>query len=113
MERDLSVDRPDLEHEQRRTEKEKDRKEERDRRERDRDEKDFEHDSRDLELTRKRKPSHRVDDDTPELMHQGEGAENFGMYCMSASFGDKNSLKSKFVIFLIQKCIFQVNCCCF
>ncbi|KAI0488543.1 hypothetical protein KFK09_028379 [Dendrobium nobile] len=94
LERDLSVDRPDLEHEQRRTEKEKDRKEERDRRERDRDEKDFEHDSRDLELTRKRKPSHRVDDDTPELMHQGEGAENFGMYCMSASFGDKNSLKS-------------------
>lgn len=74
--------------------------EERDRRERDQDEKDFEHDSKELELACKRKPSRRVDD-APDLMHQrGEGAENFGMYNMSALFGDKNSLKSKFVIFL-------------
>ncbi|KAK8956962.1 Paired amphipathic helix protein Sin3-like 4 [Platanthera zijinensis] len=93
-ERDLSVDRPDLENEQRRSEKEKDRKEELDRRERDQGEKDSEHDRRDLELTRKRKPSRRVDD-APGLMHQGEGAESFGMYSMStSSFVDKKALKS-------------------
>ncbi|KAK8964060.1 Paired amphipathic helix protein Sin3-like 4 [Platanthera guangdongensis] len=93
-ERDLSVDRPDLENEQRRSEKEKDRKEELDRRERDRGEKDSEHDRRDLELTRKRKPSRRVDDDTG-LMHQGgDGAESFGMYSIStSSFVDKKALK--------------------
>ncbi|KAJ6845405.1 paired amphipathic helix protein Sin3-like 4 [Iris pallida] len=101
-ERDLSVDRPDPEHDRhrRRAEKEKDRKEERDRRDRDRDEKDLDHDSRDLDNgQRKRiKPSRRVDDSGTEQMHQsGEGAENFGTYSISASsFDDKNAIKSAY-----------------
>ncbi|XP_020097203.1 paired amphipathic helix protein Sin3-like 4 [Ananas comosus] len=100
--RDPSVDRPDPEHDRqrRRVEKEKDRKEERERRDRDRDEKDLEHDGRDLDggQRRRNKPSsRRIEDSLTEQTHQqaGEGAENFGMYSISASsFDDKNALKS-------------------
>lgn len=101
--RDPSVDRPDPEHDRqrRRVEKEKDRKEERERRDRDRDEKDLEHDGRDLDggQRRRNKPSsRRIEDSLTEQTHQqgGEGAENFGMYSISASsFDDKNALKSE------------------
>lgn len=96
--RDLSVDRPDQEHDRQRRRAEKDRKEERDRRDRDRDEKDIEHDSRDIDnVPRKRsKPSRRGDESVAEQMHRnGEGAENFGTYSISpSSFDDKNALKS-------------------
>ncbi|XP_008782411.3 paired amphipathic helix protein Sin3-like 4 [Phoenix dactylifera] len=98
--RDLSVDRPDQEHDRqrRRAEKEKDRKEDRDRRDRERDDKDLEHDSRDLDNGQRRRKlsSRRVDDSVGEHLHQGgESAENFGMYSISASsFDDKNALKS-------------------
>ncbi|XP_072965914.1 paired amphipathic helix protein Sin3-like 4 [Typha angustifolia] len=98
--RDLSVDRPDPEHDRqrRRVEKEKDKKEDRDRRDRERDEKDLEHDSKDLDSAQRRRkpPSRRVEDSVAEQMHQGrEGAENCGMYSISASsFDDKNALKS-------------------
>ncbi|XP_020586543.1 paired amphipathic helix protein Sin3-like 4 [Phalaenopsis equestris] len=94
LECDCSIDSPNLDHEQRHTEQENDRKQERDSRKRDRDEKNFELDSCELELVRKRKSSRRVDGS--ELVHQGvEVAENLGMYNMSASFGDKNSLKKR------------------
>ncbi|PKU86623.1 paired amphipathic helix protein Sin3-like 4 isoform X1 [Dendrobium catenatum] len=95
-ERDLSVDRPDseLERQKRRAEKEKDRKEERDRRDGDRDEQDMEHDCKDLEIHLKRKPSRRVDESTDQR-HQGEGADEFGMYNIAgSSVDDKNAMKS-------------------
>ncbi|PKA53860.1 Paired amphipathic helix protein Sin3-like 4 [Apostasia shenzhenica] len=95
-ERELSVDRPDIEHERqkRRLEREKDRKDERDKRDRERDEKDMEYDIRDLDMPRKRKPSRRLDESADQI-HQIEGAENFGIYSMSgSSFDDKNAIKS-------------------
>ncbi|XP_077222252.1 paired amphipathic helix protein Sin3-like 4 [Tasmannia lanceolata] len=109
--RDLSVDRPDPEHDKalmkvdkeqrKRAEKEKERKEDRDRRDRDRDDKDLEHDSnRDLDnmhrVPHKRKPVRRADDSiADQLHHGGEDAENFGMHTLSASsYDDKNALKS-------------------
>jgi len=113
--RDLSVDRPDQEHDRqrRRAEKEKDRREERERRDRERDEKDIEHDSRDLDnVHRKRsKPSRMGDESVTEQMHQhGDGAENFGAYIISASsFDDKNALKSEFSIYLA---VFIKICVC-
>ncbi|XP_010272120.1 PREDICTED: paired amphipathic helix protein Sin3-like 4 isoform X1 [Nelumbo nucifera] len=110
--RDLSVDRPDIEHDRallkgdkeqrKRIEKEKERKEERDRRDRDRDDKDIEHDSsRDFNnmtrLPHKRKSSRRGEDSIAEQMHQGgEGAENFGMHPISSTFDDKIALKSAY-----------------
>lgn len=106
-ERDLSVDRPDQEHDRhrRRAEKEKDRKGERDRRDRERDGKDLVHDSRDLDngQRRRNKPSRRADDSVNEHMRQsGEGAENFGTYSIAASsFDDKNALKSESSIFFL------------
>ncbi|KAG0503340.1 hypothetical protein HPP92_003412 [Vanilla planifolia] len=98
-ERDVSVDRPDPEPERqkRRIEKEKDRKEERDRRDRDREEKGFEHDSSNLDMSRKRKPSRRVDDAIEQIHQEGEGADNLIMYGRPAhSFEDKNALKSAY-----------------
>ncbi|MQL90415.1 hypothetical protein Taro_023015, partial [Colocasia esculenta] len=97
--RDVSVDRPDQEHDKqrKRAEKEKDRKDDRDRKDRDRDDKDLENDIRDMEnALRKRKSSRRVDDSVTETSLQGgDGAENFGIYSMSASsYDDKNALKS-------------------
>lgn len=105
--RDLSVDRPDLDDKtsgkadkelRKRAEKERDRKEDRDRRDRDRDDRDLDHDSnRDfdglLRLPHKRKPPRRVDD--PVAEQGGEGAESFGMHPISvSSYDDKNALKS-------------------
>ncbi|XP_020268792.1 paired amphipathic helix protein Sin3-like 4 [Asparagus officinalis] len=100
--RDLSVDRPDQEHDRQRqrVEKEKDRKEERDRRDHERDDKDIEHDRRDLDnLPRKRsKPSRRDESVTEQMLQNGDSAENFGTYSMSASsFDDKNAWKSVYV----------------
>lgn len=95
-ERDLSVDRPDseLERQRRRVEKEKDRKEERDKRDGDRDDRDMEHDSKDLDIHVKRKPYRRFDDSTDQ-MHQGEGADEFGIYSIpGSSVDDKNAVKS-------------------
>ncbi|CAA6665487.1 unnamed protein product [Spirodela intermedia] len=97
--RDVSVDRPEQEHEKqrKRSEKEKERKDDRDRRDREREDKDLEHDVREMENAhRKRKSSRRVDDSPSEVPHQGgEGAENFGVYSMTASsYDDKNALKS-------------------
>ncbi|KAF8399358.1 hypothetical protein HHK36_015223 [Tetracentron sinense] len=108
--RDLSVDRPDPDHDKapmkvdkeqrKRTEKEKERKEDRDRRDRDRDDRDLEHDSnRDFNsmqrLPHKRKSGRRVEVSVAEQLHQGgEGAENFGMHPISSSYDDKNALKS-------------------
>ncbi|XP_010255489.1 PREDICTED: paired amphipathic helix protein Sin3-like 4 isoform X2 [Nelumbo nucifera] len=110
--RDLSVDRPDTDHDRtvmkgdkeqrRRSEKDKERKDDRDRRDRDRDDKDTEHESsRDFNsvsrLTHKRKSSRRVEDSIAEQISQGgEGAENFGMHAVSSSFDDKNALKSAY-----------------
>ncbi|XP_064952006.1 paired amphipathic helix protein Sin3-like 3 [Musa acuminata AAA Group] len=94
--RDLSIDRLDMEHDSQRrhAEKEKDRKEDRDKRYHERDEKELAHDSGDLdnEQCRHKLPSRRVDDPTAEPMHQGG---NIAMNSISASqFDDKNALKS-------------------
>uniref|UniRef100_A0A1D1YVS6 Paired amphipathic helix protein Sin3-like 3 n=2 Tax=Anthurium amnicola TaxID=1678845 RepID=A0A1D1YVS6_9ARAE len=99
--RDVSVDRPDQEHDKqrKRPEKEKDRKDDRDRKDRECDDKDLENDIRDMDnAQRKRKSSRRVDDSVTETSHPGgEGAENFGVYSMSASsYDEKNALKSAY-----------------
>ncbi|KAF8407976.1 hypothetical protein HHK36_007116 [Tetracentron sinense] len=112
--RDLSVDRPDPDHDKtpikvdkeqrKRTEKDKERKEDRDRRDHDRDDRDLEHDSnRDFNsmqrLPHKRKSARRVEETVVEQLHQGgEGAENFGMHPISSSYDDKNALKSESLI---------------
>ena len=96
-ERDLSVDRPDQDHdrvsmraekEQRRREREKDRRE--DKREQEQDDRDYEHDGfRDFNMQRfahKRKSGHRAEDCDVD--------ENFGMRPMSSTCDDKSSLKS-------------------
>ncbi|XP_023512218.1 paired amphipathic helix protein Sin3-like 4 isoform X2 [Cucurbita pepo subsp. pepo] len=86
-ERDLSVDRPEPDHDRslmkldkdqrRRGEKEKERREDRDRREHDRDrvDRDYEHDGRrDFNMHRfppKRKSARRIDDSSTEQMHPG------------------------------------------
>ncbi|KAM7269592.1 hypothetical protein ACFE04_025089 [Oxalis oulophora] len=100
VDRDLSVDRPDPDHDKvmmkadkdlrRRSEKEKDR------RERERDDRDFEHEgnTRDynLQFAHKRKMPRRIDDD-----HQtGEGDENFGTRHVSSSYDDKNDVKDRY-----------------
>lgn len=111
-ERDLSVDRPEPDHERalmkldkdqrRRGEKEKERREDRDRREHDRDrvDRDYEHDGRrDFNMHRfphKRKSARRIDDPSTEHLHPGgEGDENFGVHPIS-SYDDKNSAKSEY-----------------
>ncbi|KAJ4711205.1 Paired amphipathic helix protein Sin3-like [Melia azedarach] len=108
--RDLSVDRPDPDHDRalmksdkdqrRRGEKERERRDDRDRRERERDDRDFENDgNRDFSMQRfphKRK-SRKIEDSTAEQLHQGgEGDENFGMGPVSSSYDDKNAMKSVF-----------------
>ncbi|KAF0898962.1 hypothetical protein E2562_012660 [Oryza meyeriana var. granulata] len=97
-ERDLSVDRPDLDHDRqrRRLEKEKERKAERDRRDYERDEKDGEHDSKDLDIGRKRKPFPRkIEDPTSADAHHGGPLENHGILGASASsYDNKDALKS-------------------
>ncbi|XP_034687109.1 paired amphipathic helix protein Sin3-like 3 isoform X3 [Vitis riparia] len=107
--RDLSVDRPDTDHDriimradnQRRGgEKEKERRDDRDRRERD--DRDFDHDgNRDFNgmprVPHKRKVTRRVEDSVADQINQGgEGAENYGMRPMSSSYDDKNALKSMY-----------------
>ncbi|KAG8046134.1 hypothetical protein GUJ93_ZPchr0008g12101 [Zizania palustris] len=96
--RDLSVDRPDLDHDRqrRRLEKEKERKIERDRRDYERDEKDGEHDSKELDAARKRKSFQRkMEDPTGADTHQGAPLDNHGIHSASASsFDNKDALKS-------------------
>jgi paired amphipathic helix protein Sin3a len=106
--RDLSVDRPDPDHDrslmrmekEQRRRGEKDRREDRDRRERERDDREFEHDgNRDFNMQRfphKRKTPRRVEDSAEQLHQGGEGDENFGVRPLSSSYDDKNSLKSEF-----------------
>lgn len=109
--RDLSVDRPDPDHDRvllksdkdqrRRGEKERERRDDRDRRERERDDRDFENDgNRDFSMQRfphKRKSARKIEDSTAEPLHQGgEGGENFGMHPVSSSYDDKNAMKSMF-----------------
>lgn len=111
--RDLSVDRPDPDHDRvllksdkdqrRRGEKERERRDDRDRRERERDDRDFENDgNRDFSMQRfphKRKSARKIEDSTAEPLHQGgEGGENFGMHPVSSSYDDKNAMKSEFLI---------------
>ncbi|KAJ3685975.1 hypothetical protein LUZ61_015139 [Rhynchospora tenuis] len=99
MDRDHSVDRPDMEHDRkRRQEKEREsRKEEsRVRRERDREERDNEHDVADSGA---RKRSRRAEDPSDERAHgaPGEGADaNSNMYGASSTFNEKNALKSAY-----------------
>ena len=98
IDRDVSVDRPDQEHDKHRKRPERDRKDDRERRDREREEKDLEHDVRETDAAhRKRKSSRRVDDMTVEAPHHAvEGTETFGAYSMTASsYDDKNALKSE------------------
>ncbi|KAM1303484.1 hypothetical protein ACFX2F_021293 [Malus domestica] len=104
---DLSVDRPDPDHDKalmkadkeqrRRGEKEKERREDRERRERD--DRDFDHDgSRDLNMQRfphKQKSARRTED-TEQLQPGGEGHENFAANLISFSYDDKNYAKSMY-----------------
>ncbi|XP_062111773.1 paired amphipathic helix protein Sin3-like 4 isoform X2 [Humulus lupulus] len=113
--RDLSVDRPDQDHDrslmkvdkdQRRRgekekekEKEKERREDRERRDRERDDRDFEHDGiRDFNVQRyphKRKSGRKIEDSAAEQIHQGgDGDEHFGLRPISSSCDDKSSAKS-------------------
>ncbi|XP_050947130.1 paired amphipathic helix protein Sin3-like 4 isoform X3 [Cucumis melo] len=109
-ERDLSVDRPEPDHDRalmkldkdqrRRGDKEKERRDDRERREHDRDrvDRDYEHDGRrDFNMHRfphKRKSARRIDDSSAEQLHPGgEGDENFGVHTIS-SYDEKNSAKS-------------------
>lgn len=108
MDRDHSVDRPDMEHDRkRRQEKEREsRKEEsRVRRERDREERDNEHDVADSGA---RKRSRRAEEPSDERAHvaPGEGTDaNSNLYVASSSFNEKNALKSKqiYLFFLLIK----------
>ncbi|KAF8390325.1 hypothetical protein HHK36_024850 [Tetracentron sinense] len=109
--RGLSVDRPDPDHDKavvkldrdqrKRAEKEKGRREDRDRRDHDRDDRDLEHDTdRDFNnmqrLPHKRKSAWRVEDSVVEKLHQGgEDAENFGLHPISSSYDDKNASKRR------------------
>lgn len=110
--RDLSVDRPDPDHDRvllksdkdqrRRGEKERERRDDH-RRERERDDRDFENDvNRDFSMQRfphKRKSARKIEDSTAEPLHQGgEGDENFGMHPVSSSYDDKNAMKSEFFV---------------
>ncbi|XP_057481650.1 paired amphipathic helix protein Sin3-like 4 [Actinidia eriantha] len=99
--RDLSVDRPDLDHdkamlradkEQRRhSEKEKERREDKDRKEQD--DGDFELDGIQC-FSHKRKTTRGIKDSVAD---QGvEGAGNFGMHPGSSSYDDKSALKSMY-----------------
>lgn len=111
--RDLSVDRPDPDHDRgvmridkeqrKRGEKEKERREDRERRERD--DRDFEQDGNgDSNMHRyphKRKSGRRVEDSAAEQLHQGgEGDENFGIRPISSTYDDKNSAKSECLTYL-------------
>ncbi|XAR64997.1 hypothetical protein NMG60_11008924 [Bertholletia excelsa] len=98
-ERDLSVDRPDVDHDKgllrsekeqrRRGDKDKERREDRDRREWD--DKDFEQDKM-QHFSHKKKP-HGIEDPVVD----GEGAENFGACTGSSSCDDKSSLKNMYI----------------
>ncbi|KAF5185154.1 Paired amphipathic helix protein sin3-like [Thalictrum thalictroides] len=107
--RDLSVDRPDVENrplmkmdkeQRKRAEREKERKEDRDQRDRDQDDEDLEHENnRDFSIHRlaqKRKSAKRAEDCISEQLHpRGEGTENFGMPTnLASSHDDTNALKS-------------------
>ncbi|KAE9597058.1 putative transcription regulator Others family [Lupinus albus] len=104
--RDLSVDRPDLDHEKglakaekdqrRRVEKENDRREGRDWRERESDDRDnWHYHSRDREqFSRKQKSDHRDEDSGAEPLLGAN--ENFGLRPMPSTFDVTNSLKSKY-----------------
>ncbi|PSR88338.1 Paired amphipathic helix protein Sin3-like [Actinidia chinensis var. chinensis] len=99
--RDLSVDRPDLDHDKamlraekeqrRRSEKEKERREDKDRK--DRDDGDFELDGIQC-FSHKRKTTRGIEDSVAD--QGGEGAENFGMHPGSSSYDDKSALKSMY-----------------
>ncbi|XP_061360798.1 paired amphipathic helix protein Sin3-like 4 isoform X1 [Gastrolobium bilobum] len=103
-ERDLSVDRPDPDHDRgllrtekekrRRVEKEKDRREDRDRRERE--DRDYEHDvGRERErFSHKRKSDRKAEDSGAEPLLDAD--ENFGIRPMSSTCDDKISLKSMY-----------------
>ncbi|KAK7252329.1 hypothetical protein RIF29_36192 [Crotalaria pallida] len=96
---DLSVDRPDPDHDRglmraekeqrRRLEKEKDCREERDRRVRERDDRDNEHDGgRDRErFSHKRKSDHRAEDSGADPLLDAD--ENFGKYSQELAFCEK------------------------
>ncbi|KAJ7953703.1 Paired amphipathic helix protein Sin3-like [Quillaja saponaria] len=109
--RDLSVDRPDLDHDralmragkeqQRRGEKEKDRRDGRDRRGQEHDDREYEHDgSREFNMQHfphKRKSGRRGEDSSAEhLHHGGEGDENFATRPISSSYDDKVTVKSMY-----------------
>ncbi|GFY88375.1 SIN3-like 3 [Actinidia rufa] len=99
--RDLSVDRPDLDHDKamlradieqrRRGEKEKERREDKDRKEQD--DGDFELDGMQC-FSHKRKTTRGIADSVAD--QGGEGAENFGMHPGSSSCDDKSALKSMY-----------------
>ncbi|XP_058193271.1 paired amphipathic helix protein Sin3-like 3 [Rhododendron vialii] len=87
VDRDLSVERPDIDHDkalmradkEQRRRGEKERREDRDRRE------------------RERKSAHRVEDSVADQFHQGgEGVENFGMHPGSSSHDDKSAMKNMY-----------------
>ncbi|XP_028090187.1 paired amphipathic helix protein Sin3-like 4 isoform X2 [Camellia sinensis] len=97
VDRDLSVDRPDLDHDKAllRADKEQRRRgeKEKERRERERDDRDFEHAGM-QRLSYKRKSACTIEDSVADQLHQGgEGAE-FAMHPGSSFFDDKTALKS-------------------
>ncbi|CAN6477714.1 unnamed protein product [Victoria cruziana] len=109
--RDMSVDRPDQEHDKtsiklekdqrKRTDKEKDKKDERDRRYHDQDDKDDHGRDREgdnmFRHPQKRKSSRRNDDSIADPSQAGDGAENFGFPPMPAfSFEEKLALKNTY-----------------
>lgn len=106
--RDLSVDRPDPDHERglmraekdqrRHVEKEKEHREERDRRERERDDRDYDHGGgRDRErFSHKRKSDRRAEDSGAEPVLDAD--ENIGTRPMSSTCDDRNTLKSEYVV---------------
>ncbi|XP_047318696.1 paired amphipathic helix protein Sin3-like 4 [Impatiens glandulifera] len=96
IERDLSVDRPDIDcdksllradkEQRRRNEREKERRDERDLRDHEQDETYY---------TNNRKTNRRRDDSINDQLHQnGESMDNFGTRNGSSSFDEKNALKS-------------------
>ncbi|KAA8533070.1 hypothetical protein F0562_033397 [Nyssa sinensis] len=102
--RDLSVDRPDQDHDKalmradkeqrRRGEREKERREDRDRKEPEQVDRDFENDGI-HRLSHKRKSARTFEDNVADQLHRGgEGCENFGMRLGSSSYDDKSALKS-------------------
>ncbi|KAL6983585.1 hypothetical protein U1Q18_016969 [Sarracenia purpurea var. burkii] len=98
--RDLSVDRPDLDHDKAlpRDDKEQRRRgeKEKERMEREQDDRDFEHDGM-QRLGHNRKTTCGIENSVADQLHQGiEDAENFGMHRGSSSFDDRTALKSMY-----------------